>query len=93
MPVVRIQPWPDEAWMTPEQIFEARARQEVNRAAVIKAAGGVCHIEQMTETEADAFYARYDRGMDGAVIAHRAPPALTPRRDNGHTNHRRGDRG
>lgn len=80
MGTIRNRPWPDEAWMTPEQLAEAKTRRAEERATAIAAAGGYRFIEQMTEAEEEAFYARYDRGMSGAVIAHRSPPGAPKRR-------------
>lgn len=77
MPVVRTQPWPNEAWMTPEQLADAKARRATLMASIPV---NVPFLkEDFTQAEEDAFYARQDRSMEGAVIAHRSPPA-SPRR-------------
>jgi hypothetical protein len=76
---VRNRPWPDEAWMTPEQLADAKAKREAELAAIPRSEP--FFKEEFTEAEEDAFYARYDRGMAGAVIAHRSPPASQKRRE------------
>lgn len=73
MGTIRNRPWPDEAWMTPEQLAEAKAKRAAELAAIPCAEP--FFKEDFTEAEEDAFYARYDRGMAGAVIRHRSPPA------------------
>ena len=80
MGTIRNRPWPDEAWMTPEQLSEAKAKRSADIKAAIEAAGGYRYIDQMTEEEENAFYERYDRGMAGAVIAHRSPLGAQKRR-------------
>ena len=70
MPVVMNRPWPDEAWMTPEQFAEAKAKRAALLASI--PVNEPFLKEELTEAEEEAFYARYDRGMAGAVIAHRA---------------------
>jgi len=81
MPIILTRPWPDAAWMNPEQLAEAKAKKDAEIAAALEAAGGYRYIDQMTEAEEEAFYTRYDRGMvAGAVIAHRQAPSAGPRR-------------
>lgn len=78
MPVVRTQPWPNDDWMTPEQLADAKARHATLMASIPV---NVPFLkEDFTQAEEDAFYARQDRSMDGAVIAHRSLPASPKRR-------------
>jgi hypothetical protein len=73
MGTIRNRPWPDEAWMTLEQLADAKAKREAELAAIPRSEP--FFKEEFTEAEEDAFYARYDRGMNGAVIFRGSSPA------------------
>jgi hypothetical protein len=70
MPLILSRPWPDEAWMTPDQLAEAGAAKAAKLAAT-PCDEPFCREGAMADIEESAWYDRYDRGMAGAVIAHR----------------------
>lgn len=75
MPVVRTRPWPDEAWMSPEQLAQkAQSKaQDFPRAPLP-------WITRETELEQEAFYRMLDSGVNTVAIAHRQPPASPKKR-------------
>jgi hypothetical protein len=71
MGTVRNRPWPDEAWMSQEQLAE-KARntpQDYPRPPLE-------WISRTTEREQEEFYRMIDSGINSVAIAHPRPPAL-----------------
>lgn len=67
---IRNRPWPDESWMTDEQLAE-KARntpQDYPRAPLP-------WVERNTEREQEDFYRMVDSGIKGVAISHPRPPA------------------
>lgn len=69
MATIRNRPWPNEAWMTPEQLAEKanNTPQDYPRAPLP-------WITRETDLEQEAFYRMLDSGINSVAITHRQPP-------------------